>query len=73
MNDPAANPNLDWNALASQWWLQAVKAPEAWEFAKTEGAVSVAVFDSPIYYAHEDLQANIDTERMYGEIGRAHV
>lgn len=65
VNDPAANPNLDWNALASQWWLQAVKAPEAWEFAKTEGAVSVAVFDSPIYYAHEDLQANIDTERMY--------
>ena len=50
INDPRAN---------SQWALQAVHAYEAWDIAKTDRAVTVAVVDNGCIVDHEDLKANI--------------
>lgn len=50
VNDPEVN---------NQWALEKVQAQEAWEVAKTEQAVTVAVLDDGCMVDHEDLAANI--------------
>ena len=43
------------------WGLAAIRAPEAWDAATGSTDVYVAVADTGIYAAHEDLQPNLDT------------
>ena len=44
------------------WGLAAIRAPEAWDAATGSTDVYVAVADTGIYAAHEDLKANLATE-----------
>ena len=44
------------------WGLSAIHAPEAWEVTTGSTDVYVAVVDSGIYAAHEDLKANLAAE-----------
>ena len=48
-------------ASGELWGLSAIRAPEAWDVATGSTDVYVAVADTGIYAAHEDLQANLDT------------
>ena len=50
VNDPLA---------ANQWALDAIHAYDAWDKAKVEGSVTVAVLDSGIASGHEDLTGRI--------------
>ncbi len=52
------------------WGLSAIRAPEAWDAATGSMDVYVAVADSGIYAAHEDLQPNLDT-RLSRNFARA--
>ena len=42
------------------WGMAAIRAPEAWDAATGSTDVYVAVADTGIYAAHEDLQPNLD-------------
>lgn len=44
---------------SDQWALDAIHAYEAWDYAKTSNTVTVAVLDTGVNTAHEDLSANI--------------
>ena len=44
------------------WGLKAIRAPEVWDAATGSTDVYVAVADTGIYAAHEDLKANLATE-----------
>jgi len=45
--------------VSSQWYLSAINAFSAWDTAKTEKSVSVAVVDTGVDVDHEDLASNI--------------
>ena len=50
------------------WGLQAVRAYEAWDVAKTEGAVTVAVVDTGLNIGHEDFdRTRIVAERNFAD------
>ena len=49
-------------ASGDLWGLKAIHAPEAWDVETGSTNVYVAVADSGIYAAHEDLKANLATE-----------
>lgn len=62
-NPPDAGTDTD---LSQQWHLDAIHAPDAWEFLRTNVIhpgglrhVVVAVIDSGVDYQHEDLAGNI--------------
>ena len=52
-------------SLGEQWQLDAVNAYGAWEIAKCEHSVTVAVIDSGVNLVHEDLAANLRTDLAY--------
>ena len=52
------------------WGLKAIRAPEVWDAATGSTDVYVAVADSGIYAAHEDLRSNLDT-RLSRNFARA--
>ena len=59
--DAAASAKAPTNdaELAEQWGLEAVGAFEAWDIAKSDRKVTVAVIDSGVLCSHEDLADNI--------------
>ena len=44
-----------------QWYLDAIRAPQAWEVIRDAGDVVVAVIDDAIMTGHEDLRGNLWT------------
>ncbi len=44
------------------WGLGAIRAPRAWDLTTGSGDVYVAIADTGVYAAHEDLKANLATE-----------
>ncbi|MBD3637533.1 MAG: S8 family serine peptidase [Crocinitomicaceae bacterium] len=50
-------PN-DYNS-SSQWYLDKIQAPDAWNLTTGSSSVKVAVVDNAVAIDHEDLQANI--------------
>jgi serine protease len=56
VNDPSRN---------LQWYLDKINAEEAWDIAKTDGEVLVAVIDSGANMNHPDLVNNIDKSKSY--------
>jgi uncharacterized repeat protein (TIGR02543 family) len=58
-NDPAVSDL----SINGQWWLETVKAFEAWEQQKVNKTVGVAVIDTGVRRSHDDLRDNID-ERL---------
>lgn len=63
VNDPYANVFDDNASVPNQWYLKSIGAFGAWEFAKTEGTQTVAVFDTGINFEHNDLKNVIDKSR----------
>lgn len=68
----AASPLATGDELASQqWYLSAVKAPEAWSLLAASGRsvepVRVAVLDTGASISHSDLQGPLDMSRS-GEV-----
>ena len=68
----AASPLATGDELASQqWYLSAVKAPEAWSLLAGSGRsvepVKVAVLDTGASISHSDLQGSLDMSRS-GEV-----
>jgi thermitase len=53
----AATP--DDTLFSSLWGMSTIQAPAAWDVTSGSDAVTVAVVDTGIAYAHPDLQANI--------------
>lgn len=67
-----ASPLATGDELASQqWYLSAVKAPEAWSLLAASGRsvepVKVAVLDTGASISHSDLQGPLDMSRS-GEV-----
>lgn len=50
---------IDDTYASLQWALDAMNVYDAWDVAKTEKAVSVAVLDTGVDYTHEDLADNV--------------
>lgn len=46
-------------SYASQWHYPAINLPEAWDLTRGDPNVVVAVIDSGIYAAHQDLQGQV--------------
>ena len=54
-------PNDPRYASGELWGLKAIRAPEAWDVVTGSTDVYVAVADTGIHAAHEDLRPNLDT------------
>ena len=67
-NDPLYRQETnEWNV--SQWGLEAIRAPEAWEITTGNYDTYVAVIDTGVYYGHEDIVLNFnspDSRNFYG-------
>ncbi len=46
-------------SMSSQWGLQKVQAPSAWDLAKSNTSISIAVLDTGVDLAHPDLSAKV--------------
>ena len=53
------NTVIDDPKKSSQWALEAVRAYEAWDTVRVNGAVTVAVLDSGVNGGHEDLDGRV--------------
>lgn len=47
------------SGIADQWYLDKIKAPDAWEKTQGDGNVVVAVIDTGVDLRHPDLQNNL--------------
>lgn len=64
VDDPYANVSSD-SSVENQWWLYSVNAFDAWDYARCDNSVTVAVIDTGINFDHTDLKDNIDTIHAY--------
>ncbi len=64
VNDPMANTSNS-NVQYNQWWLYSLDMFEAWDYARVEGTVTVAVIDSGTSIDHPDLAGTIDLEHAW--------
>lgn len=67
---PLAVPNDPRVEGTNAWWLHAIRAYSAWDVATDASAIGpVAVFDSGVDVAHEDLSANlwVNTDEVPGD------
>ena len=55
----AQSVELDDTYASKLWGLSSVRAFDAWEIARCEGSVTVAVIDNVFRADHEDLQGNV--------------
>ena len=44
---------------STQWHLEKINAPQAWEIKKTSPKIVIAVIDTGVFINHPDLQGNI--------------
>ena len=63
-DDPAAQ-NTNPRKAVNAWQLDSINAFEAWDIARCEGAVTVAVLDTGCRLDHEDLKNQVLTEYAY--------
>lgn len=56
---------------SQQWYLNSIGVNQAWDIARSNGSVKVAVIDSGIDMAHPDLAGNIDTQNAYDIVKNA--
>ncbi|MDR0350340.1 MAG: S8 family serine peptidase, partial [Coriobacteriales bacterium] len=69
INDPHARYTGD-EILAYGWWLQSVRAFDAWDIRKVEGDVSIAILDTGVRMTHDDLEDNILDELAWDAVAR---
>ena len=63
--DAGTDDPFTYSGGANNWHLGAIKARGAWDRARTEGAVTVAVVDTGCDLEHIDLVDNLDIEHAY--------
>ncbi|MEA5003918.1 MAG: S8 family serine peptidase, partial [Christensenella sp.] len=51
--------------IKSQWYLNKIGVPDAWDISKSNKKIRVGVIDSGIDIQHEDLKANLNTSLCY--------
>lgn len=64
VNDPFASisdPSISHN----QYWLYNCDFNTAWQTTRTDGDVTIAVFDTGVMQSHQDLNANVLTQYAY--------
>ena len=64
-SDPYCVPDAEGSNLDNQQYLFDTKIVDAWDYAKTEGSVTVAVLDTGCNLNHVDLQGTLDVEHAY--------
>lgn len=62
-SDPYNIPDVA--AAQNQYYLYDSKAIDAWDHARTDSVVTIAVLDTGCDLSHEDLSARIDVENAY--------
>ena len=73
VNDPIAKISSP-TARRNQYWAYSTNLPKAWSNAGDSSHRStVAVLDSSIYAAHEDLSTNVLSEYAYDAMNRTHM
>jgi len=65
---PLATTIDDPDASLYQWWLNNVHAYDAWDLAKADNAVTVAVIDTGARLTHADLAPNIDAAHAWDTV-----
>lgn len=55
--EPNFTPND--SAFASQWQLQIIEAPEAWDISQGDTSIIIGIIDTGVDYLHPDLVANL--------------
>jgi subtilisin family serine protease len=45
--------------IGEQWYLRAIRAPEAWKYQRDSEGIVVAVVDTGVFMKHEDLSDNM--------------
>lgn len=57
---------IDWNEenpMNNEWWLEAIKAPSAWNYNSYFNKIKVGIIDSGFDINHEDLNLLFPTEK----------
>jgi uncharacterized repeat protein (TIGR02543 family) len=65
INDPYAQPT---GSQDYGWWLQSVNVFDAWDLQKVEGSVTIAIIDTGVHLAHDDLKDNILTSLAWDAV-----
>lgn len=68
VNDPYANVSNDSYLTPNQWWLSSVGIPNAWDRARANKNVTIAIIDTGINFLHDDLKGNINTALAYDAV-----
>ena len=68
LTQAAINDAVAIAAHDNRWWLEAVGAYEAWDRAKTSGAVTVAVVDTGCATSHQELAQALSSENCYNAL-----
>ncbi|MGN0301578.1 MAG: S8 family serine peptidase [Anaerotardibacter sp.] len=63
VSDPFAQGSGD--AASNQYYLSSIGAYKAWDYAKANNNVTVAVLDTGVNLKHPDLATNIDIQNAY--------
>lgn len=58
-NDPILQDAKRSDVTPNQWWAKSVHAQEAWDMARCDNRVTIAVLDTGINFKHADLRSNI--------------
>jgi hypothetical protein len=56
---PNSVPPVNDSLFGSEWWLEKISAPSAWQITRGDSAVIIGIIDTGVDYLHPDLQANI--------------
>ena len=60
---PNAVPPANDSLFGSEWWLEKISAPLAWQISRGDSAVVIGIIDTGVDYLHPDLQASIWVNR----------
>ncbi len=58
-NDPMSYSKTSEWTIKNQWWLYSLDAFRAWDLARCDNKVAVAVFDTGFNFDHKDMQDNL--------------
>lgn len=64
-NDPMSYSKTSEWTIKNQWWLYSLDAFKAWDLARCDNKVAVAVFDTGFNFDHKDMKDNLIKDYAY--------